>query len=54
LQGDKTLYGQFFRTLFESGVYFSPSVFEAGFMSTAHTDEIINTMMAAKKTFKSW
>jgi glutamate-1-semialdehyde 2,1-aminomutase len=54
-QGDKVRYGQFFRAMLESGVYLAPSAFEAGFMSTAHTDEDIQaTVVAAEKAFKSW
>jgi len=41
--------------MLESGVYLAPSAFEAGFMSTAHTDEDIQaTVVAAEKAFKSW
>jgi glutamate-1-semialdehyde 2,1-aminomutase len=53
--GDKKRYGQFFRAMLESGVYFAPSAFEAGFMSTVHTDaDIETTVTAAEKAFKSW
>jgi glutamate-1-semialdehyde 2,1-aminomutase len=38
--------------MLKEGVYLAPSQFEAGFVSLAHTDEIIDkTMNAAKKTF---
>jgi len=54
-QGDKVRYGQFFRGMLEQGVYLAPSAFEAGFMSTEHTNEDIqSTVTAAEKTFKSW
>jgi glutamate-1-semialdehyde 2,1-aminomutase len=54
-QGDKVRYGQFFRSMLESGVYLAPSAFEAGFMSTVHTDEDIQaTVAAAEKAFKAW
>jgi glutamate-1-semialdehyde 2,1-aminomutase len=34
------------------GVYLAPSVFEAGFISMAHTDDIIEkTLVAANKCF---
>jgi len=53
-KGDKTRYGQFFRAMLENGVYLAPSAFEAGFMSTVHTDEDIQaTVAAAEKAFKS-
>jgi glutamate-1-semialdehyde 2,1-aminomutase len=52
---DKERYGQFFRAMLESGVYLAPSAFEAGFMSTAHTDaDIEATVAATEKAFKSW
>jgi glutamate-1-semialdehyde 2,1-aminomutase len=52
---DKERYGQFFRAMLESGFYLAPSAFEAGFMSTVHTDEDIQaTVAAAEKAFKSW
>jgi glutamate-1-semialdehyde 2,1-aminomutase len=54
-QGDKVRYGQFFRAMLENGVYLAPSAFEAGFMSTVHTEENIQaTVTAAQKAFKSW
>jgi len=54
-QGDKVRFGQFFQSMLEQGIYLAPSAFEAGFMSTVHTDEDIQaTVAAAEKTFKSW
>lgn len=38
-QSDTARYAQFFRALLDAGVYIAPSQFEAGFVSTAHTDE---------------
>ena len=47
-------YAQYFRAMLEKGVYFAPSQFEAGFMSTAHHEEdIIKTVAAAQKAFRS-
>ena len=37
------------RGMLERGVYLAPSQFEAGFVSTAHTEEIIDTTIAAAK-----
>jgi len=34
-------YSQFFWQMIERGVYLAPSQFEAGFMSLAHTSEVI-------------
>ena len=38
---DTARYGRFFHALLARGVYFAPSQFEAGFVSTAHTDDVI-------------
>lgn len=47
---DTGRYGKFFRAMLEEGVYLAPSQFEAGFMSLAHTDEVIaETVAAARK-----
>jgi len=54
-QADKKRYGQFFRAMLENGVYLAPSAFEAGFMSTVHTDaDIEATVAAAEKAFSAW
>ncbi|MEW5692721.1 MAG: glutamate-1-semialdehyde 2,1-aminomutase [Candidatus Hydrogenedentota bacterium] len=42
LKSDTNLYAEFFRMLLKKGVYLAPSQFEAGFISLAHTDSIIN------------
>lgn len=36
---DEQRFKHFFRYLFERGIYFSPSAYEAHFLSSAHTDE---------------
>lgn len=40
-------YARFFHLMLEAGVYFAPSQFEAGFMSSAHTDQDIQTTLSA-------
>jgi glutamate-1-semialdehyde 2,1-aminomutase len=40
-------YGRFFHAMLARGVYFAPSQFEAGFVSTAHGDEQIAATLAA-------
>ena len=51
---NKAHFNQFFHSMLESGVYFGPSAFEAGFVSAAHTDDdIAITVEAAKKAFTS-
>jgi glutamate-1-semialdehyde 2,1-aminomutase len=43
---------QFFHLMLEEGVYLAPSAFEAGFVSTMHTEQDIqNTIDAAKRAF---
>lgn len=44
---DKTRFGKFFQKMLENGVYLAPSQFEAGFISTMHTSEVIETTIAA-------
>ena len=54
-KGDKDQFGKFFQAMLEEGVYLAPSAFEAGFMSTVHTDEDIQaTVAAAEKAFNAW
>jgi glutamate-1-semialdehyde 2,1-aminomutase len=49
-QANTTLFGRFFQAMLEQGVYLAPSQFEAGFMSAAHTDEVIEATVAAART----
>jgi len=45
-------FAAFFRGMLENGVYLAPSQFEAGFLSTAHTDtDVEATLAAARKAF---
>ena len=46
---DIPTFNRFFHGLLERGVYLAPSAFEAGFMSTAHSEEDINTTIAAAR-----
>ena len=39
---DTEFFKRYFNGLLKEGVYIAPSQFEAGFMSTVHTDEEIN------------
>ena len=46
-------YAKFFHAMLEAGVYFAPSQFEAGFMSSAHNDAIVQeTIETAGKVMK--
>jgi len=51
---DTARFNQFFHGMLEEGVYLAPSAFEAGFVSAAHDDVVIErTLVAAEKVFKS-
>ena len=47
-RSDTAAFGRFFHFLLDRGIYFPPSQFEAGFMSSAHTtadiDYTVNTI----------
>jgi glutamate-1-semialdehyde 2,1-aminomutase len=52
-KSDRELYGKFFHAMLNEGVYLAPSQFEAGFVSIAHTEEVIEqTIEAARKAFQ--
>jgi len=44
---DVARYARFFHAMLERGVYFAPSQFEAGFVSSAHDDEVIEKTLQA-------
>lgn len=49
---DGAAFGRFFHAMLERGVYLAPSAFEAGFMSSAHSDADIDaTLDAAREAF---
>lgn len=51
---DTQRFGKFFRAMLENGVYLAPSQFEAGFVSSAHTSEIIDqTIEVAQRAFQA-
>lgn len=53
MQSDKAAFNTFFHSMLDSGIYFGPSAFEAGFVSAAHTDEdIAFTLSAAEIAFQ--
>src|SRR5687768_17435554 len=52
---DKVQFGKFFQKMLENGVYLAPSQFEAGFVSTAHSEDVIDaTITAAEEAFCTW
>jgi len=46
---DKTRFNQFFHGLLGRGVYLAPALYEAGFVSAAHTDRDIDDTVAAAR-----
>jgi len=49
---DSDKFKRFFHLMLEEGIYLAPSAYETGFISTAHTDDIIDqTLIAADKCF---
>jgi len=52
MQCDKDAFNGFFHAMLERGVYLAPSAYEAGFVSSAHTDaDIAATIAAAGEAF---
>jgi glutamate-1-semialdehyde 2,1-aminomutase len=53
LRSDRARYAVYFREMLRRGVYLAPSQFETGFVSLAHTDELIaQTVEAARHAFR--
>ena len=51
-QCDGEMFKRFFHLMLDEGVYLAPSSYETGFLSTAHSDDIIEkTLVAADKCF---
>lgn len=44
---DPEKYGRFFHAMLEQGVYFAPSQYEAGFVSSAHREDVIEATVSA-------
>ena len=54
INSDTKAFSRFFHHMLDGGVYLAPASFEAGFMSSAHTDaDIEETIDAAAKAFAS-
>ncbi|HKX30574.1 MAG TPA: glutamate-1-semialdehyde 2,1-aminomutase, partial [Blastocatellia bacterium] len=52
-RSDREAFGRFFHAMLDAGVYLAPSQFEAGFVSIAHDDAIIDrTIDAARKSLE--
>jgi glutamate-1-semialdehyde 2,1-aminomutase len=53
MECDGERFKQFFHGMLDQGVYLAPSAFEAGFLSSAHSNaDIQKTLDAASKVFK--
>jgi glutamate-1-semialdehyde 2,1-aminomutase len=50
-RSDKARFGKLFHFMLDRGVYLAPSQFEAGFISTAHTEQDIAATVEAMKEF---
>jgi glutamate-1-semialdehyde 2,1-aminomutase len=49
---DVAMFNRFFHAMLRRGVYLAPSAFEAGFVSIAHTEQVIaDTLVAAREAF---
>ncbi len=52
-KSDTKKYGKFFHAMLERGIYLAPSQFEAGFMSTAHSDrDVEKTIQSSYESIK--
>ena len=54
MKSDRERFAKYFHGMLEEGIYLAPSQFEAGFLSTAHTEaDIDKTVKAAAKVMKT-
>lgn len=54
MKSDRARFAKYFHGLLDAGVYLAPSQFEAGFISTAHTEaDIEKTVSAAALVMKT-
>jgi glutamate-1-semialdehyde 2,1-aminomutase len=54
MKSDRARFGNFFHGMLAEGIYFTPSQFEAGFISTAHTKaDIEQTVKRSAKVFRT-
>jgi glutamate-1-semialdehyde 2,1-aminomutase len=51
---DKERFNRFFHAMLERGVYLAPALYEAGFVSAAHTEALLaETLQAARASFRT-
>ena len=54
MRSDRARFANYFHGMLAEGIYFAPSQFEAGFLSTAHTEaDIERTVKSATKVLKT-
>jgi len=54
MQSDAPKFGKLFHGLLDRGVYIAPALYEAGFVSSAHSEEdIAQTVQAAREVFRT-
>ena len=54
MQSDAPKFGRLFHGLLDRGIYIAPALYEAGFVSSAHSDDdIALTVQAARDVFKT-
>ena len=54
MKSDKALFNKFFHGMLARGHYFAPALYEAGFVSSAHSAaDIASTIEAARDVFKT-
>ena len=52
MKSDSALFNRFFHGMLDRGIYFAPALYEAGFVSAAHTaQDVADTVAAAKEVF---
>ena len=51
MKTDSPAFNRFFHAMLDSGVYYAPALYEAGFVSAAHTAEDVNTTVEAATRF---
>jgi glutamate-1-semialdehyde 2,1-aminomutase len=53
-ESDQGLFKRYYKRMLEQGIYLAPSPFEASFVSTSHSEDIINrTIDCAEKAFRT-
>jgi glutamate-1-semialdehyde 2,1-aminomutase len=54
MQSDSAMFNKFFHGMLDRGIYLAPALYEAGFVSSAHSaQDIADTVAAAKEVFAS-